>query len=454
MSALNVLLVTYSFPPVGGVGVLRAASFARYFPAERIRLDVLTTRNPAAVGTDSSLLEEIPHEVTVHRTVTLDLPFGIKKRVKRLVSGKEASANGGKVVGESRRPPFAKRLVQDLLLPDPQVTWLPVLKHTARQIVRMRGIDLVLITVPPFSCTLLVESLRRQFPDLPIVLDFRDEWLATAFELFLFSGSERARRVAQRIEAHAVANAVAVVAVTEGQRQQIRARYPEQPENKFFLIPNGFEPDRFDRSAAPSPSCDRIVVSYVGTVYALTAPNELVEALQGLPSDVRSQFLLRFIGHIEEPRFRNALLRLEGMVELKGFMPQREALAMLNKTDYVLLINHDPLNVVGKFYDYLGAGKPILGVVHPQGEVRRLIDELRAGWWADIHDVNAIRKLFLDAAARGKAPFPGFNPDTAKIAQYERKALAKRYAALLHSIAASVRESEARHHAERAGTGS
>src|SRR5277367_5406130 len=78
MSLLNVLLVVYAFPPAGGVGVLRAASLARYFPAEGIKLDVLTTRNPSSVGTDHSLLRELPPEVNIHRTITLDLPFGIK----------------------------------------------------------------------------------------------------------------------------------------------------------------------------------------------------------------------------------------------------------------------------------------------------------------------------------------------------------------------------------------
>ena len=47
----------------------------------------------------------------------------------------------------------------------------------------------------------------------------------------------------------------------------------------------------------------------------------------------------------------------------------------MDKTDYVLLINHDPLNVGGKFYDYVGGGKPILGAVHPEGESRRLFEE-------------------------------------------------------------------------------
>jgi hypothetical protein len=334
----------------------------------------------------------------------------------------------------------------DLLVPDPQVTWLPVLTRAARRIVRKRKIDLVLITVPPFSGVLLVENLRKEFPNLPIVIDFRDEWLVTAFDLvsFLFSRSERARRIAQEAEARAVKDATAVVAVTEAARQMIRDRYPQEPESKFQLIPNGFDATKLRRSAPlPEPRADgSIVVTHVGTLYASTEPATLVEALQSLPPELKSRFKLRFIGHIEEARFREALLKLGDMVELKGFLPQREALAAMNETDYVLLINLDPLNVGGKFYDYVGGGKPILGAVHSQGETRRLLDELRAGWWADIRDVEGIRQLFVDAAARGSSLQAEFQPDLERIAGYERKVLAQRYARLLRSIAQRPFETE------------
>ena len=129
-------------------------------------------------------------------------------------------------------------------------------------------------------------------------------------------------------------------------------------------------------------------------------------------------------------------------MELKGFLPQREALAAMNETDYVLLINLDPLNVGGKFYDYVGCGKPILGAVHSQGETRRLLDELRAGWWADIRDVEGIRQLFVDAAMRGSSLQAEFQPDLERIAGYERKVLAQRYARLLRSIAQRPFETE------------
>ncbi len=439
MKLLNVLLVAYSFPPAGGVGVLRAASLARYFPGERIQLDVLTTRNASSVGADAALLNEISAEVRVHRTVTLDVPFTIKKRIKAFITGRNSSQSAASI-NSAGKSSFLKRILQDILLPDPQVTWLPMLARTARKIIKARGIDLVLITVPPFSSALLVERLRKEFPHLPIVIDFRDEWLSTTIDLVSFSHSKRAQKIARSTEASAVKNATAVVAVTESARHEIRARYSLEPDSKFHMIPNGFDATRPRAPVFPARNREngaayKILVTYVGTIYGSTDPTWLIQALQGLPSELKSRFKFRFIGHIEEPRFRDALLELGDMVELMGFMPQSEALAAIDKTDYALLITHDPLNVAAKLYDYIGAGKPILATVHPGGEVRRLLEELRAGWWVDSRDTEAIRQLFIDTATEANSRLASYRADLAKIAQYERKILAQRYAGLLHWIA-------------------
>lgn len=448
MEPLKVLLVSYVFPPVGGTGVMRAASLARYLPAENIRLDVLTTRNPAAVGNDPTLLKDIPPSVTVHRTLTLDLPFGMKKAIKRFVTGARSSAKpaaGQQLQVEKKKPGLLKRVLDNVLLPDPQVTWFPVLSRVAPRIIRERKIDLVLITVPNFSNLLLVKKLRKQFPNLPIVADFRDEWIATSFELvsFSFSDSPRAEQTARRIEAETVANATTVVAVTEAARHKIHSRYSEQPDEKFQLVPNGFDATKMSRSAPAIPRNDgKVLLTHVGTVYPSTAPGSLVDAIKLLPDDVRSRLKLRFIGHIEEPRFREALLGLGDMVELYGYLPQREALAAMNETDYVLLLNTDPLNVGNKFYEYVGGGKPILGAVHPEGETRALLDQMRAGWWAGIDDVEGIRKLLFDAVNRGDTLMQEFRPDTERIAQYERAVLARRYARLLHTVAGRQQLSE------------
>lgn len=435
MKSLNVLLISYSFPPAGGVGVLRAASLARYFPNEGIRLDVITARNASALGADPTLLDDIPEAVSVLRTITVDLPFAIKKGIKKLITRPKRSSGHAAGPKIECKPNILKRILEEVLLPDPQVTWLPFVWRAARRIVRKREIDLVLITVPPFSLALLVKKLRKEFPDLAIVVDFRDEWLSTTIKLVSFSKSERAMRLAREAEASCVKSATAVVAVTEAARREIRARYPDEPESKFQLIPNGFDKTRMRRlnSSQSLRSGEKIVILYLGSIYGSTEPTTLVRALQSLPQDVKSRFTLRFIGRFEEPRFRDLLLELGDMVELKGFLPQHEALAAIDESDYVLLISHDHLNVSAKFFDYVGSGKPVLACVHPEGDVRRLLEELRAGWWADSREAGDIRQLFLDAATRSNSLESEFHPDVEKIAQYERNLLAQRYARLLHS---------------------
>ncbi len=438
-SPLNVLLVTFSFPPAGGVGVLRALSLAKYLPENGIRLDVLTARNAPSVGKDLSLLEQVPQSVTVHRTWTLDLPFALRKALKGLVggSGRTATSATGFIpaTGFTTAPSLKQRirtLVGNLLLPDPQIGWLPFAFPAACRIVRRRKIDAVVLTVPPFSTALLVARLRRRFPALPIVLDFRDEWLSTTLDLVSFNNNLHARAVAQRSEAEAVRAVTSVVAVTEAARRELRGRYPDQDPTKFVCIPNGF--DRPIALPAPRPSTsagDRIVLTYIGSVYGSTDPTRFVDAILTLPAELRQRLRVRYIGHIETPTLRSSLLRLGDSLELNGFVPQAEALRAIDSTDYLLLITHDRINVPAKFYDYLSGGKPIVATLHPQGDVRLLLEETGAGIWADIGSVDALRAMLLKLLT-GEVPLP--KPDLDRIASYHRRPLAARYAALLKDL--------------------
>ena len=434
---MNLLLISFSFPPAGGVGVLRALSLAKYLPQNGIRVDVLTARNAPAVGKDLSLLQQVPAAVTVHRTWTLDLPFALRKAIKKLLAGggKAApAASAPQTVATPRKGNPLKRIVSNLLLPDPQIGWLPFASRAARRIIRSRQIDAVLITVPPFSSARLVTLLRRHFPDLPIILDFRDEWLTTTINLVSFNSNQRAREVAHKVESEAVRDATAVVAVTQAAQRELLSRYPGEDPAKFLYIANGFEA----RAVKPTPPAatrqhDRTTLTYMGTVYGSTDPTSFVQAVLSLPSSLREKLRIRFIGHVETPALRATLAQLGATVDLVGFLPQSAALAALEVSDYLLLITHDHINVSAKFYDYLSSSKPIVAAVHPEGDVRRLLDETGAGAWADVRDPNAIAALLTSLLTGGLELTPETrNPD--RIARYDRRVLAAQYAQTLLSL--------------------
>lgn len=447
---MNLLLITFSFPPAGGVGVLRALSLAKYLPEAGVRVDVLSARNAPAVGRDDSLLRQVPDEVTIHRTWTLDLPFTLRKAIKKLLAKQDtkslqpqAAENRNAVL--PRRPGLLARIktvVANLLLPDPQIGWLPFALPAARRIIRKRHIDAVIITVPPFSSVRLAAGLRKSFPHLPIVVDFRDEWLTTTLSLVSFNSNQRARTVAQQTESEAVHAATAVVCVTRAAVEELRKRYPQEPADKFQCVPNGFDDAAMTNAETerhqPAHPNRRVTLTYIGSVYGSTDPRTLLSAITGLPEPDRARLFVRFIGRIESDAYRRAMQALSGTVEIAGFVPQAEALRQLRASDYALLITHDPINVSAKFYDYLGAGIPIIAAVHPQGEVRRLLEETGAGWWADINDTAALQQMLREALRRADAQelspqrLPEARPEI--IARYHRRALTQQYASLLTQL--------------------
>ena len=426
---MNLLLITFSFPPVGGVGVLRALSLAKYLPLEGVRVDVLTARNAPSVGKDLSLLQQVPAEVTVHPSWTLDLPFALRKGIKKLVGGGKPAAPGAGKPGAPGKGNPLKRLVGNLLLPDPQVGWLPFAFPAARRIIRERKIDAVLITVPPFSSVRLATMLRKAFPTLPIVVDFRDEWLSTTLDLVSFNNNERARTVATKAESEAVRDASAVVLVTEAARQELIGRYPHISPAKFRYIANGYETR--DTTQKPRERGEQILLTYIGSVYGSTDPGNVVEAVLALPADLRQKLKLRFIGHVETDALRQSLGRLGDTLELKGFVPRAEALRALEETDYLLLITHDRINVSAKFYDYVSGSRAIVAAVNPGGDVRRLLEETGTGYWADSSSPAEITTLLTRILT---GPAEPLQRNEREIAKYHRRALASQYAALLREL--------------------
>lgn len=426
---MNLLLITFSFPPVGGVGVLRALSLAKYLPAQGIRVDVLTARNAPAVGKDLSLLQQVPAEVTVHRSWTLDLPFALRKGIKKLVGGSKPPAGNPQAAAAPGNDNSLKKLVGNLLLPDPQVGWLPFAFPAARRIIRERKIDVVLITVPPFSSVRLATMLRKAFPKLPIVVDFRDEWLSTTLDLVSFNNNERARTVTTKAESEAVRDASAVVLVTEAARQELVGRYPDVDPAKFRHIANGYETRASTQITRPPG--EQVLLTYIGSVYGSTDPGNFVEAVLALPSDLRQKLKLRFIGHVENDALREMLNRLGDTLELKGFVPRAEALQALEETDYLLLITHDRINVSAKFYDYVSGSRPIVAAVNPCGDVRRLLEETGTGYWADSASPAEMTALLTRILT---GPAEPLHRNEAEIAKYHRCALAAQYATLLKEL--------------------
>jgi glycosyltransferase involved in cell wall biosynthesis len=130
----------------------------------------------------------------------------------------------------------------------------------------------------------------------------------------------------------------------------------------------------------------------------------------------------------------------EDVVHAHGYLPHAQTLALLRSADLLVLPMHDlPAGarsriVPGKTYEYLGAGRPILGAL-PDGDARDLLVEAGNAVLCRPGDVEAMARLILEQVARAARGEPVPAPRADVLARYERRALTTRLAAVFDEVA-------------------
>jgi glycosyltransferase involved in cell wall biosynthesis len=430
------LIISYLFPPAGGIAVQRALSLAKYLPGCGFDVHVLSASNAAGPVRDPDLLRQVPAGVTLHSAFMPAIPFGVRQWLwKRLSGGVKVHPARAATAGE--RPFSVKRMmaeaVRRVLCPEPEVLWVPFALQQARRIIRRYAIETVLVTVPPFSALIAGTKLKGEFPDITLVSDFRDEWLSFYLKDFDFQSGNYTRRRAEAIERETVELSDLVVAVTASSLQEIRERYPDQPNSKFTCVHNGYDPEIFADFQCRRHGQPGMIVTHVGTVYKTASPSYYLDALDGMPEEFRSRIETRFIGRISESE-RALLNSRKTLVRLPGFMPQQQALQQMEETDFLLLTMTNEISLPGKLFEYLATGKPILAITPRGSEVERILRNTGGGWCAEPDDRVGIQAMLRRAFDSARSGTEWFQSDLESIRRYERPRLAAEYARRIEEV--------------------
>src|SRR5262245_26111370 len=176
------LILAYRFPPQGGGGVQRTLKFVKYLPAEGWLPVVQTVSNPLWPIEDRSLLAEVPPFVKVLRTRTFEFER-LGRAADDLISGRGPRAADAGVPGPAHRGRGnpARRMLKavaglvqrHVLVPDPQIAWVPGAVLGSLATIRRERIALVYSSSPPNSCQVLGLLIKR-LTGLPWVADLRD----------------------------------------------------------------------------------------------------------------------------------------------------------------------------------------------------------------------------------------------------------------------------------------
>jgi glycosyltransferase involved in cell wall biosynthesis len=373
MKPLSVLVVSYAFPPVGGAGVQRVLKLVKYLPAQAVSPSVLTVKNPSVPLQDASLVRDVPPATPIVRARTFEPGYAAKQRAWQASAGATSSLG-------SRFKRRAVELGKRLLVPDPQLLWLPAAHYAlAERLVRGPTDDVIFISGPPFS-QFLLSSLARLRRGCAVVLDYRDEWTMTssAYEM------STKTRLNAKLEALVVARAHAITTATEEFRASLLSRFPSLDPARVHAIPNGYDPDDFPEPL-PQPPTDRLVLTYSGTVFRLTSARGFLTGLKLLHErepELARLLEVRFVGRIVDTEAAS----FEGTealgVKRVGYVEHADAIACLAESHALLCILDEIEGVEriypAKIFEIMRAGRPCLALA-PEGALARLVRRHRLG---------------------------------------------------------------------------
>ena len=429
---MRLLLVTYYYPPSGGSGVQRPLKMSRYLPEFGWDVTVLTVdpAHAAYPDPDPSMLGDVPPGVTVERTRAWD-PYAA---YARLLGARKsdlvgvAGLNAADASGPKQR--LAAWLRANVFLPDARVGWVPFALRRARQLHADRPFDAVVTTAPPMSLHLVGLAFARA-TGVPWVADFRDPW-TDRYDLQKLPRSRAALALDRALERAVLRRASRVVTVSPALARSLGARRGRAVD----VIPNGFDEADFSGDA-PAPAPGHFTLAFVGNLSEHYDLSALWAALARLGDEDHGATRLRVVGNLA-PALRAGLEAhgLSGILDAVPYVPHAEAVAEMRRADALLLPIPRAAGaegiLTGKLFEYLAAGRPVVGIGPVDGDAAQIVRDTHAGAFFGWDDADGLfehlRGLLADHA--NGTPRAGASADAGR--SYSRRGQAE---ALAHVLA-------------------
>jgi len=387
----KVLIITYYWPPGSGPGVQRWLKFCKYLPDFEWEPVVITVKNGSYPSTDESLLDDIPEDLRVIKTSTLE-PFAIYNSL-RGKKGKSVEVGMGNIKGKTSWFARLSNYVRaNFFVPDARVGWNIYSLPEALKVIKKENPDVLITSGPPHSTHLVGERLQREL-GINWIADMRDPWVNIYYNAFLNRTPSTTERD-QKLEDMVLRQADGVITASPGLQKEFEDR-----AKKITVIPNGYdEGDILHLNPKPRSS---FTLAYVGNLKAVQDLPTLWKAIQELAAEdasFKQDFRFQITGNISD-EIRESLLASDIMdqVEILPFVPHLEAIERMLSSHVLLLpIPNQKGNEViltGKLFEYLATRRPILSIGPILGNAAMILKDCEKEPMLDYEDLSGMKRM-------------------------------------------------------------
>lgn len=423
----KVLIIAYYWPPSGGGGVQRWLKFTKYLPENGWNPIIVVPDNPEYPVIDNTLAHDVPEEATLIKLPIWE-PYGIFKKLTG--RKKEEKVNTGLLFDEKKQTFTEKASLWirgNFLIPDPRVFWVRPTAQKLKKLIPEIEPDFIITTGTPHSVHLIGKRIKKQFPKIPWLADFRDPW-ADLDMLDQFYTSAWAKQRQRKLE-HKIltmANVVTTVSPTWQKELQAKTKTP------VHCITNGYDSEDF-KDYNNNVVNEDFVISHVGIINSYRNPEPLWLALDELCKEepgFADKLKLQVIGITDTGlgKSLDKFPQLKTRTSVTGYISHKKVIEKYQESSCLLLLLNNTKNsnghIPGKFFEYIASGKPVLAIAPENSDVAKIISENNIGFACPFENKENIKTAVLAL----------FNRKILKsdaVESYSRKSLTKSLSVLL-----------------------
>ncbi len=240
MPSKNLLMIFNHYPPYGGNMVIRITNLSRELPKYGWGITALAAHKRNYWIYEPEILDNLPKEVNIVRTFSPDPSYFIKNRVfpyPRHIPTKELPF-----------PALYSRMLRwfsyTFFFPDHFISWIPFAYHRAVKLIKRGSFDAIYSSSIPETNHIVAYLLKKRFPQLPWVADFRDFFVDRQFVTNTGPLMDKASRYLERLF---VTHADQVWGVTPSLTEEFKERYKKiVPEDRFICLTNGYSREEME----------------------------------------------------------------------------------------------------------------------------------------------------------------------------------------------------------------
>jgi len=398
----KVLIITYYWPPSGGIGVLRCLKFAKYLRTFGWEPIIFTASNANYPSLDPTNNKDIPSNITVIKLKIWE-PYGIYK----LITGKNKSANVNNVFyTKEEKPGLAHEISvwirSNFFIPDARSCWInPSVKFLLKYI-KSNPVDAILSNGPPHTNSRIATIIKKK-TRIPWLADFQDPWSQIDyFSLLKLTSWSLKKHLKLEQEVFKYSDHITIVSPKwKHDLESIGAK-------NVTVIPWGFDQDDFKDLRHIKSS--KFVISHLGILGYDRRPETFFKAILELKeeeSDFEQKISIVLPGQVDfsvqEIIEKNGLNKY---VNILGNINRKDALKLMKNSNILLLLLNQQENskgrIPGKLFEYLACKRPVLCLGDIDGDSAKIITDARAGYVSTYNDLISIKSMILKEFRRFK----------------------------------------------------